>query len=154
MTHKHRHQFGFTFIEVVIAMLVMGILAGVAAPSYRSALNNFRAQSAGHRLVADLHYARSEAQRTSQSRTVQLESANDRYTLVGVADPNHPANSYLVELQDDPFWATFVSVTFGGDESVVFDMHGRPDSDGSVVIRSGDAQRTVLLALDGTASLQ
>lgn len=134
-------------------MLVLGIIAGVAAPRYRSALAEYRSEAAAQRIVADLHFARSEALRTSQSRMVQFESANGRYTLVNVADLDREASSFVVNLVDDPFWASFVSVAFGGDENVVFDRFGRPDSVGTVVVQSSNVQRTVTLAADGNATV-
>jgi len=144
---------GFTFIEMAITILVMGIVAAAAAPSYFSALASYRVGMAARKVVADLHYARSESQRSSSSRTVQFDTANNRYTLVNVADLDRAADSYVVHLVDPPCSALLVSATFGANANVIFDMHGRPDSVGSVVVQSGSVQKTVNLAADGTATV-
>ncbi len=144
---------GFTFIEMVIAILVMGILSAVAVPNYVTAIAKYRADLAARKIVADLHYAKSEAQRTSQSRTVHFYSVENRYILEDVVDIDHPDLPHtVVELVNDPFSATIVSVDFDGDSAVIFDMYGRPDSIGTVDIQSGNVLRTVTLAADGTAS--
>ena len=147
-------RIGFTLIEMVIVMLVMSILASVAVPTYVSALANYRVEMAAKQIVADLHYAKSEALRRSMSRTVLFDSANNAYTLVDVADPDRPARGFVVSLRDAPFSAQLISALFEGDETVVFDMFGRPDSVGTVVLESGGTQRTVILAADGTATVQ
>lgn len=143
---------GFTLIEVTITMLVLAILTAVAAPSYISALASNRADMAARKVVADLHFARTEAQRYSQSRTVEFDIANGRYTLVSIASLDRSTAGYVVNLVDDPFAAALVSATFGADANVTFDMYGRPDSDGTVVVQAGNFQKTITLASDGQAS--
>lgn len=133
-------------------MLVMGILAAVAAPTYIASLARYRADLAARRIVADLEYARSEAQRSSQSREVQFDIGAESYTLASVADIDESANTYTVNLVDDPFMAEIASATFGVDENVIFDRFGRPDSTGSVVVRSGSVQVTITLAADGSTT--
>ncbi len=153
MLSKTQLQRGFTYIEVVITVLLMGILAGVAAPSYFASIASYQAEMAAKRVVHDLHYARSEAQRSSQSRTVQFSTETNSYTLVGVADVNNSANAFVTSLSKNPFSATLVSASLGGDAVVVFDMYGRPDSDGTIVVQAGSVQKTVELEENGEADV-
>ncbi len=152
MQPKSHPRTGFSYIEMTIAMLVMGILAAIATPSYLSALAHYRANLAARRVVADLHYARSEAQRNSQSRSVQFNTGTDRYWLHDVVDIDNSGESYVVKLIEDPFLATIVSVNLGATPKVDFDRYGRPDEVGTVVVQSGNVQRTITITADGTAS--
>ncbi len=145
---------GFTFMEMTIVMLVMGILTTIAAPTYVQALAYRRATLAARRIVADLHFARSEAQRVSSNRTVNFDTLTNSYQLVSVKDMDHSAEDYIVNLVDDPFSAVLISADFDGDANVIFDRYGRPDSVGTVEVQSGSVQRTVSLAADGTATRQ
>ncbi len=149
----HHRRSGFTFIEMSIAILVMGILAAIAAPTYVTALANYRATLAARRVVADLHYARSEAQRNSTTRTVVFNTITNSYRLINVVDMDRSAENYIVQLVDDPFSSVLISATFDGDAIVIFDRYGRPDSVGTVVVRSGSVQQTIDLAIDGTATM-
>ncbi|MEM8945430.1 MAG: GspH/FimT family pseudopilin [Planctomycetota bacterium] len=144
---------GMTVIELSITVLVMGILAAVVAPSYVAAINRYRVDLAASRIVADLRFAQAESQRIGQTRTVQFDVSNDRYTLVDVADIDNSASTYVVELVDDPFLASLVSASFGFSANVSFDMFGRPDSSGAVVVQAGGIQKTVDLTADGTVSI-
>ena len=74
---------------------------------------------------------------------MQFDSASEAYTLPGVQDLDHAALDYTVRLQDPPYEALMVSADFGGDEVLVFDGYGLPDSGGTVVVQSGQYQKTV-----------
>jgi len=62
LTSIQRHRpGGFTVVEVMVALAIVAILVGVAAPSFRTALMNMRMSAAANDLIADLSFARSEA---------------------------------------------------------------------------------------------
>lgn len=57
------HQRGVTLVELVATMLVIGVLAAIALPSFLSMVRNNRAESQASLLMRALSYARSEAVR-------------------------------------------------------------------------------------------
>jgi type IV fimbrial biogenesis protein FimT len=61
---------GMTIIELMIAILVLGILMGIAVPSFRAYTANSRSASATNGLVTALSLARSEALKRSNPATV------------------------------------------------------------------------------------
>ncbi|MEX0731352.1 MAG: GspH/FimT family pseudopilin [Aquisalimonadaceae bacterium] len=62
---------GFTLIELVVALVVAGILAVVAIPSFDSFVANQRVKTAGQELMLSLTYARSEAVKRNADVHVQ-----------------------------------------------------------------------------------
>jgi type IV fimbrial biogenesis protein FimT len=52
---------GFTLIELMIAVAILAILVGIAAPNFREAVLNARMTAQANDLMADLNVARSEA---------------------------------------------------------------------------------------------
>ncbi len=52
---------GMTLIEVMVALVIAGVLVGVGLPFMGDALANARLREAGNTLLAETHFARSEA---------------------------------------------------------------------------------------------
>lgn len=77
---KSRHN-GFTLIELVITIALLGILVAWAVPNIRTFIKNARIVSVTNELVADIGLARQEAQR--RGRTVQICASNDGTTCSG-----------------------------------------------------------------------
>ena len=58
-----------------------------------------------------------------------------------------------VDLKADPYAATIVSASFGGQPTLTFDMYGGVSSGGSVVVQAGGTQKTITVdANTGKAS--
>ena len=69
--------------------------------------------------------------------------------------PDQSGLEYKVSLTEEPYGVTALSAGFSGGHAVVFDMHGVPDSGGSIVIQVGNQIRTISVDPDtGEASVQ
>jgi len=139
---------GIALIDLVITTLLIGILAGAALPRFADSLQKHRARAAAQRVVADLKLLRSQAIASSQSRRVDFDVANHRYTLVSVMSADRPGTTASTNLADYPYKATLASISVGGDASLVFDMHGRPDSAGTIQLSAGGYSETVTVQAD------
>lgn len=148
---------------MVIVVLILGIIAAVAAPRYVDSLSHFRVEATAKRITADLWLARRTAKTSRAERTVQFYVPGNYYELEGLDDMNHPDLPYEVNLAKTGYPATLVSVDFDGNDSLTFDMYGRPFTGsppaplvaGSIVIQSSGRQRTIVVdAATGAASVQ
>lgn len=69
---------GLTLVELVIALAVTGILAGLAAPSFASLMRDAQLRSSTHQVLAALFLTRSEA--IKRSRRVTMCTSRDQLT--------------------------------------------------------------------------
>ncbi|KUM43695.1 GspH/FimT family pseudopilin [Pseudomonas sp. EpS/L25] len=58
---RSKHLSGFTLIEVLVVVALLGIVTALAAPGFASLVQNNRIQAAAGELQRALYYARSEA---------------------------------------------------------------------------------------------
>jgi general secretion pathway protein G len=124
------HSKGFTLIELMVVIMIMGILIAIAQPSLKRSI--IRADEAV--LKEDLFQMRDAID--------QYYADNGKYppSLEDLVNAQDPTRSYLREITKDPFtgaadWITVAPVAAEGEESGgVFDVHSASD----------------LVALDGT----
>lgn len=86
---------GFTLIELITVITIMGVLAGLAAPSFQSFIANQRVRNVSFDLMAALLLARSEAVTRNDFVSLSKEDADSGWNsgwrvLVGnVDDDDH-----------------------------------------------------------------
>src|SRR6185436_19007970 len=100
---------GFTLVELVVVLCIMGVVAAIAAPRYGAAIARQRVDGAANRIASDLAYARSVARMTSSSVNVVFDPPHDRYAIPGAPDPitNGPG-AYTVDLSLAPYRGNLV----------------------------------------------
>ena len=153
---QRRRRSGFTLIELVIVLLILGISAAVVAPRYASAVVRFRVEAAAKVVAAHLRYARQHAKTKGKTQSVVFVPDTDSYELPGLSDVQRPGEAFSVKLTQTSYPASVASASFGaGGSTVVFDQHGRPDNGGTVVLQVGSEQRTIAVdAISGAVNIQ
>jgi type II secretion system protein H len=141
---------GFTFIETLMVVLLMGIVATLAVPAVDSVLTGEKIDAAAASVVGDIRYAQSLAIRTQKLHSVIFNPANDTYRLTDQAGTTvqHPLTkqAYQVSFVTQERWQgiDLVSTTFaGGTNTVTFDSLGAPQSAGVVTLGFAGKQRLI-----------
>ena len=99
-------QRGFTLIELLLGLILSGILAQLAVPSFKGLLESQQRHSAAQSLVGGLRYARSEA--IARNRAVVIHALDDDWSrgwrvIVDLNGRGHldDDNPVLLEHQDN-----------------------------------------------------
>ena len=71
-----RRTWGFTLIEMLVVVALMGIFVAIAAPSFAGLIRSNRVQAAADELVGVLQYARGEAVTRGVTVTLTATDAN------------------------------------------------------------------------------
>lgn len=132
-----------TYVDLVLVVLIVGILAAVASPKFNEALEKQQAEAAARRIRDDLMLVRSEAVARSQDLTVAFDAVAESYTVAGLESVDRPGQTYEIVLNQSPYSADLVSVNFGGNTMVTFNRFGDVDSGGAVTVGSTSYQQTV-----------
>ena len=137
-------------VEMVVVMLIMGIFAAAAVPTFYDSLLFHRVESAARRVKADLELVRQTARLTSTEQTLTV--IGNTYTASpAVAHLDRPTLPYSVDLSKPPY-SVVVAANFGGFTEVRFNGYGTPRRPngtplvtGTVIVQSGSHQCTVTL---------
>lgn len=140
---------GFSLIELVCVIATIAIISAIALPHWSAAVQDQQMNSALRRITNDLALAQSRANYGSTSVTVSFSPSTSSYQIVGMPDPDRPAQTYTVNLSASPYYSTLSSVSFGGSTSLAFDGYGTPLAGGTIVVTQGSTSRT--LNVDATS---
>ncbi len=146
MQTQAKHQNGFSLVELMIAIAIVGILASYALPAFRNFILDQRVKTATSNFYAALVTARSEAMKRNASTNLNQIGGNWTkgwtVTLAGggvVLTQNVPKDITVTELN--------------GLTTVVYSWTGRPAAssiDANFVLSaSGVEARCVSLSLSG-----
>lgn len=152
-TAHHKPRPAYTLVELVTVVVLLGIFTAVAAPKYADALASYRVNCAARRIAADLRMARDYAERLSTSETVDFNASNETYAFSTIKDLDHPGVLCTVKLASSQYAVDIAAATFGAGDAVQFDMYGRPNYSGTVVVQSKSFQKTISVDIAGNVSI-
>ncbi len=91
---------GFTYVDAVVTIFIMGIAAAIAAPRLSTAYSQHQLRSATARFAADLSYLRQQAITKGRSLTVTIDTASQELSCSEVRSVEHSHESFSAVLTD------------------------------------------------------
>jgi general secretion pathway protein H len=78
---------GFTLLEIIIVMLIVGMMAAIIGPAVRNNIDKIHFRTSIKQLMAILRYCRSKAIATKKEKAVQIDLDEGIYKIVGEVLP-------------------------------------------------------------------
>jgi type IV fimbrial biogenesis protein FimT len=86
-------QRGFTMVELMTVIVIAGVLATLAVPSFRDMLERRRVEGQANELVTDLAYAKSEAVQRNRSVELLTGGGGTCYTIAVMTTATPPVGN-------------------------------------------------------------
>lgn len=140
MAKTRKHQTGFSLIELVLVMMIIGIITVITIPKVFGIIGGVTEKAVAERLIEDLSYLRNYAIANHDTTWLVVDAAQNQWGLYSgpsalsrslLADPL-TGESLVLDLDDDYSGVTISSVSFGGSAEVSFNYWGVPSSGGTV----------------------
>jgi prepilin-type N-terminal cleavage/methylation domain-containing protein len=131
---------GFSMIELVIVLAMVGVTAAIAVPRYVNSVQRTKVDGAARRMAADIERLRDRAR--AQGREQQLYLASAGYVLIMTDDAGNGVEE-LVDLTVDPYGVGVKPVVVT-DRGLTFDSLGRASEALLVYVANGEASRGVM----------
>jgi type IV fimbrial biogenesis protein FimT len=154
---------GFSLIELLIAVTILGILAGLAVPSINQFIESNRLSASANDLVADINLARSEAIKHNAQTGLCAASGSTCATSTNwgsagwlvMRDSDNNGSLDMVVKRHDPSSSSTTTITAAAN-TLNFSRQGMVGSAawGSITVCNSKVKKTRLINVEATGRVK
>ena len=155
-------QSGFTLIELIVIIAILGVFAGIAVPNFLSYMPKYRLNGAARQIMGDLMAARMQAVKENRKvgvgwvdetnygifRITPVDPGADIWTIIKPVniDSNYPG----VTLGHATVSGGFIGGEFNG---ISFSSRGTRDTGGSIGLINSTGSKRVTVSITGRVKI-
>ncbi len=155
------HTRGLTLIELLIAVVILGIVAALAAPNASQWIENYTVRKAGRQLVSDLQLAKMRAVSQGVQHRISFDPTHTLYTIeqgnASTGSTTWAQVDIVRALANDtnPYCAKGVTLASNFANNVVlFSPTGTAAPAGTITLATANYTRFVRVVLTGRVRLE
>jgi type IV fimbrial biogenesis protein FimT len=148
-----KNQSGFTLMELILVVAVMGIVAAIAIPSFMALLPAMRVNGAARQVMSDLMDARMEAVKQNHEFKVFFLN-NHEYKILDDNDSDGVDDGGLeisrtIDIQDN-----YKDVTLSDTGDPVFSPKGTATNLSTITVQNASGSKTVSISIAGRVKVE
>jgi len=151
--HMMRQAKGFTLLELMIVIAVLGILAAVAIPNFVSQMPKYRLNGAARQVMGDLMWARMQAVSLNRRVKVFFLSNNHEYKICDDADNNGTVADGEGDVQLKDIHNEYHDVTIGSNNDPIFSPRGTATNLPTITLTNPSGSKTITISIAGRVSI-
>lgn len=143
---KIKKNNGFTLIELIIVIGILGIVATIALPNFNHYLHNANLKTAGRDLAGDIFNTKQAAAAQALYYEIRFNVGGNNYSIVQCGrNPGDPCNTTVAtkSLESVASYIRIDALTYPGSK-IGFQPRGTTAPSGSVTLKN-DKESTILI---------
>ena len=137
---------GFTLMELIVVIGLIGILAGIGMPYFRGFMINTQLRGAARDLTSDLRYAQQQAVTTQINYRVVFVPSSNSYRV------ENDSTGQLIRARTVKSPVILQSTTLPAN-TVIFNATGAALSSGTIILSNEDSQAVIDIKPSGYAQV-
>jgi type IV fimbrial biogenesis protein FimT len=143
-----KRQEGFTLIELMAGLVIFGILAAIAVPSFLKVMPKYRLNGAARQVMSDLMSARMKAITLNRSVGIFFLD-NHTYRMCDDANGDGVVGNPEGNAQTKDIQADYYNVTFASTGDSIFDPRGTAAPAVTVTLTNSSGPKSITVTTSG-----